>query len=199
MENPEEKAALNEVMQLLEVEPVDTTTSTSLVSVTNDDDIPAQREKLAVLVSTGKSKEAIGGQLTHDQVKRLSDKDVQKYSKRYEAYIGNKTTESLIDSFIMLYSKGVGMVVSIDDVKKLQEELNNDYAINQELSTLALRFGRFLALANTALITAKHIKFETPPTTLIKFGKDETPLIHPTRDSEDYPLEGFDEVDNNLV
>ena len=28
-------------------------------------------------------------------------------------------------------------MVSIDDVKKLQEELNNDYIINQELSTLA--------------------------------------------------------------
>ena len=79
-----------------------------------------------------KSKEAIGVQLTHDQVKRLSEKDVQKYSKMYEAYIGNKTTESLIDSFIMLYSKGVGMVVSIDDVKKFQEELNNDFIINHE-------------------------------------------------------------------
>ena len=128
---PEEEVAFNEVMQLLESQPVDT------VSVTNDDNIRAQREKLAVLVSTGKSKEAIGVQLTHDQVKRISDKDVQKYSKRYEAYIGNKTTESLIDSFIMLYSKGVGMVVLIDDVKALQEELNKDYIINQELSTLA--------------------------------------------------------------
>ena len=95
----EKEAALNEVMQMLEAEPVDTTSSNPLV----DDQIPAQREKLAVLVSTGKSKEAIGGQLTHDQVKRLSDKDVQKYSKRYEAYIGNKTTESLIDSAFMLY------------------------------------------------------------------------------------------------
>ena len=37
----EEEAALNEVMQLLESKPVDTTTSTSLVSVTNDDNIPA--------------------------------------------------------------------------------------------------------------------------------------------------------------
>ena len=145
-------------------------------------------------------------QLTHDQVKRLSDKDVQKYSKRYEAYIGNKTTESLIDSFIMLYSKGVGMVVSIDDVKALQEELNNDYIVNQELSSLAgglaLRFGRFLALANTALITAKHIKFEKndAPTTLIKFEKEtDIPITHPTRDSEGYSLEGFDEVDSNLV
>ena len=165
---PEEEAAFKEIMQVLEFQPEDTTTSTSLVLVTNDDNIPAQREKLAVLVSTGKSKEAIGVQLTHDQVKRLTDKDVQKYSKRYEAYIGNKTTKSLIDSFIMLYSKGVGMVVSIDDVKALQKELNQDFIINQELSTLAgglaLLFGRFLALANTALITAKHIKFETPLT-----------------------------------
>ena len=134
-------------------------------------------------------------QLTHDQVKRLSNKDVQKYSKRYEAYIGNKTTESLIDSAMMLYSMGIGMVVSIDDVKKLQEELNNDYIINQELSSLAgglaLRFGRFLALANTALITAKHVKFETPPT------PPSTPT--PTRDSEGYPLEGVDEDDSKLI
>ena len=98
------------------------------------------------------------------------------------------------------------MVVSIDEVKKLQEELNNDYIINQELSTLAgglaLRFSRFLALANTALITAKHIKFEKEtdtPTTLIKFEKDDAPLTHPSRDSEGYPLEAFDEVDSNLV
>ena len=138
-------------------------------------------------------------QLTHDQVKRLSDKDVQKYSKRYGAYISNKSTESLIDSFIMLHSKGIGMVVSIDDVKKLQEGLNNDYIINQELSSLAgglaLRFGRLLALANTALITARHIKFEKEH----KFEKDDAPLTHPSRDSEGYPLEGFDEVDSNLM
>ena len=93
---PEEEAALNEIMQTLEAEPVEATASTSsanpLVSVTNADNIPAQRKKLAILVSIGKSKEAIGVQLTHDQVKRLSDKDVQKYYKRYEAYIGNKTT-----------------------------------------------------------------------------------------------------------
>ena len=129
-------------------------------------------------------------QLTHDQVKCLSDKDVQKYSKRYEAYIGNKTTEALVDSFIMLYSKAVGKLVSTDDVKALQEELNKDYIITQELSTLAgglaLRFGRFLALANTALITAKHIVFEkgndynVPPNT--------PTLTPPTRDSDGYSL-----------
>ena len=194
MATPEEKAALDEVMQILEAQPVDTTSATSLVSLTNNDNIPAQREKLTILVSTGKSKEAIGVQLTHEQVKRLSDKDVQKYSKRYEAYIGNKTTDSMIDSALMLLTKGVGLIVSIDDVNELQKELKNDYIINQELSSLAggfaLRCGRWLALANAALITTKHIKFEKeteePPN---------TPTTHPTRDSEGYPLEGFDEVD----
>ena len=194
---PEEEAALNEVMQTLEAQPEDTTCSpNTLVSVTNDDNIPAQREKLAILVSTGKSKEVIGMQLTHDQVKRLTDKDVQKYSKRHEAYIGNKTTEVLIDSALMLLTKGNGMVVPIDDVKELQKELKNDYIINQELSTLAgglaLRFGRLLTLVNAALITTKHIKFE-------KENDYEAPSNTPTRDSGGYPLHGVDEVDSKLI
>ena len=181
----EEEATLNEVMQMLEAQPLETTSSAAVVPFTNNDQITAQREKLAVLVSTGKSKEAIGVQLTHEQVKRLSDKDVQKYFKRYEAYVGNKTTESLTDSAIMLFSKGAGVVVSIDDVKELQKELKNDYIINQELSSfaggLALRCGGWLALANAALITTKHINFEKEP------EHDLQPYVppptHPSRDS----------------
>ena len=160
----EEQAAFNEVMQLLEATP-DTAEPTGIVNIgfTPDaNDIPAKREKLAILVSTGKSEEAIGVQLTHEQVKPLSDKEVEKYNKRQEAYIGSKTTESLIDSFLLLASEGLGLVVKVDDVEKLQQELKNDYIINQELSSLAgglaLRCGRWLALANAALITTKHIK-----------------------------------------
>ena len=124
---------INEVMQMLEATP--DTGPANVVPLVKD--IPAKREKLAILVSTGKAKEAIGVQLTHEQVKRLSDKDVEKYNKRQEAYIGSKTTESLIDSFLMLVSKGLGMVVKIDDVEKLQQDLKNDYIINHELSSLA--------------------------------------------------------------
>ena len=47
-------------------------------------DIPVLCEQLAILVATGKAKEAIGMQLTHEQVKCLSDEDVEKYTKRYE-------------------------------------------------------------------------------------------------------------------
>ena len=201
---PKEEAAFNaEVMQLLEAQPEESTSATSLVLLTNDDQIPAQREKLAILVSTGKSKEAIGVQLTHDQVKRLSDKDVQKYSKRYEAYIGTKTTDSLIDSALMLLTKEVGLVVSIDDVNELQKELKNDYITNQEMSSLAgglaLRCGRWLALVNAALITTKHVKFEKETECNAPPAPPNTPTTHPSRDSEGYPLEGFDEVDSNLV
>ena len=108
----------------LEAEPApDSAGLASLVTPGND--IPAKREKLAVLVSTGKAKEVVGVELTHNQVKRLSDKEVEKYHKRQEAYIGSKTTESLIDSFLMLFSKGMGMVVKIDDIEKLQQDLHH--------------------------------------------------------------------------
>ena len=197
MAQAQDQEVLNEVMQMLEATP-DVGPASGLTSlVTPGNDISAKREKLAILVSTGKAKEAIGVQLTHAQVKCLSDKDVEKYSKRQEAYIGSKTTESLIDSFILLASKGLGLVVKVDDVEKLQQELKNDYIINQELSSLAgglaLRCGRWLALANAALITAKHIQLEKEPEQLDLM--DHTPVpTHPSRDSEGYPLAGFDVV-----
>ena len=200
MATAQDQEVLNEVMQLLKATP-DTAEPTGIVNLVTPaaNDIPAKREKLAILVSTGKSKEAIGVQLTHEQVKRLTDKDVEKYSKRQEAYIGSKTTESLIDSFLLLASKGLGLVVKVDDVEKLQQELKNDYIINQELSYLAggiaLRCGRLLALANAALITTKHIQLDKPEQPdLMDLNATPPPPTHPSRDSEGYPLEGFDEV-----
>ena len=65
--SPEEQQEIN---NLLEVEPA--------TNNNNGSDIPALREQLAVLVTTGKVKEAISVSLTHKQVKRLSDKDVEK-------------------------------------------------------------------------------------------------------------------------
>ncbi|KAL9987586.1 hypothetical protein ACROYT_G001922 [Oculina patagonica] len=149
---------LASVMELLGAEPESTESAMALIQ---GPDIPALREKLAILVSTGKAKEAIGVQLTHEQVKRLTDKEVEKYLKRYEAYVGSKTTDSLIDSFIFLVTKVVGMAVNIKNVNDYQKELKNDYIISKELSTLAgglaLKCGRFLAVANAALITTKHV------------------------------------------
>ena len=176
-------ATEQDILDFLEAEP--TPDSLGLASLAPGNDIPAKREKLAVLVSTGKAKETVGVNLTHDQVKRLSDKEVENYHKRQEAYIGSKTTESLIDSLLMLFSKGLGMVVKVDDIEKLQQDLKNDYIINHELSSLA----GGVALS-CALITTKHVQLETEP------GPDlnTEPATHPSRNKEGYPLEGIDEV-----
>ena len=179
------------VSEELEAEPAPD--SLGLTSLAQGNDIPAKREKLAILVSTGKAKKVVGVNLTHDQVKRLSDKEVEKFHKRQEAYIGSKTTESLIDAFLMLISKGLGMVVKVDDVEKLQQDLKNDYIINHQLSTLAggvaLSCGPWLSLANAALITTKHVQLEKKPEPDLKES-----TTHPSRDKEGYPLEGIDEV-----
>jgi len=46
-----------------------------------------------VLVDSGKAKEITGVDLTQDQIKRLSDKDVAKNFKRYETSFSIKTCE----------------------------------------------------------------------------------------------------------
>jgi len=146
---------LAEDMSLLKVEPANAPAAVS--------NIPALREQLAILVSTGKCKEAIGANLSQDQVKRLDDKDVIKYHTRYENYIGAKTTDSLIDNFLSLAIKAVGLVVKIDDADALKNELKGDFIISKEVSQyfggLALRYGSALALVNAAAITAKHVDF----------------------------------------
>ena len=111
----EENDPMAEVMGMVEAEPTSSTAPGS--------DIPALREHLAILVSTGKCKEAIGVNLTHDQVKRLDDKDVMKHYKRYETYFGGKTTETLIESILSFSVKALSTVVTIKDSNALQKEL----------------------------------------------------------------------------
>ena len=174
----ENDAVMAEIMNLLEAEPAS--------SPATGPDIPALREQLAILVSTGKCKEAIGVNLTHEQVRRLEDKDVMKHYKRYQTYVGAKTTETLIESILLFSTKALSLVVRLKDTEALQNELKNDYIITKELSNLsgklALRCGRLLAVANAFLITAKHVDFSA-----------EKPR-HPSRDADGYQLAGLDEV-----
>jgi len=111
-------------------------------------------------------------------VKRLDDKDLMKYHTRYENYIGAKTTDSLIDNFLSLAIKAVGLVVKIDDAGALKNELKGDFIISKEVSQyfggLALRYGSALALVNAAVITAKHVDFSEQNTEQIT---EQSPVI----------------------
>lgn len=66
------KDAVNNVRNILEVEPV------------------VHREQLAVFVASGISKEMVGVSLPQDQVKKLTEQDVEKYFKRYKASLSSK-------------------------------------------------------------------------------------------------------------
>ena len=155
-----------DVINLLEAEPSSEPAGSSIVpDFAPGPNIPALREQLAVLVSTGKSKEAIGVQLTHEQLRHLTDKEVEKYYKRYETFVGSKTTESMVDSLLTLLTRGLQMVVEIDDIDAMKKELKEDLIINKEMTDfvggLSLKYGKFLAPISAALIRAKHIDFNS--------------------------------------
>ena len=125
-----EENAIAEVMNLLEAEP-------AAALPAPGPDIPA----LAILVSSGRCKESIGTNLTHEQVRRLEDKDVMKYSKRYEAYVCAKTTEALRSGRLLAFATSVLIsakhvdfgadadVYPLDEVDNPQQIVNNPQQI----------------------------------------------------------------------
>ena len=122
------------------------------------------KEQLNVLVSSGKCKEMIGKDLTHEQVTQLSEADVKKFYKRYEVALASKTTDAVADSAIKLATKLLGLVLPIDDVQQLQKDISDDYVIAQELKItcgwLSLKCGKLMALASGVLHVAQHIDLQ---------------------------------------
>ena len=64
------------------------------------------------------------------------------------------------------------MAVNVKDIDAYQKQLGNDYIISKELfnlaGNLALKCGRFLALASAAMITTKHIDLNSKDKTKLK-------------------------------
>lgn len=79
---------------MLENEPSSLTPSV-FHSVVLHNDTPAYREQLSIPVLTSNCKEAVDVVLTHEDMKKLSEKNVEKYYKRWEGCAGAKTTQSL--------------------------------------------------------------------------------------------------------
>ena len=76
-----EQEAIKDVMGLLETKPSESD----------------HQEQLAILVASGNCKEMFGVQLTQEQIKRLSKKDVEKFFKRYEASLSSKTCDAIVE------------------------------------------------------------------------------------------------------
>ena len=111
----------------------------------------------------GTTKEYLGVDMSLGDVKKLSEKDVEKYFNRYQAVMGKKINGGLVDSSLQLVSKLISYLVPVDDIESLCNDLKNDDLVNRELSNivglLALKAGRLAALASGIFQVAKHIKF----------------------------------------
>ena len=131
--------------------------------INQSEDLEVKQESLAILAVLGTTKEYLGVDMSLGDVKKLSEKDVEKYFNRYQSVMGKKINGGLIDSSLQLISKIISYMVPVDDIESLCNDLKNDDLVNRELSNivglLALKAGRLAALASGLFQVAKHIKF----------------------------------------
>ena len=127
-----------------------------------NDDIEIKQESLAIIAVLGTTKEYLGVNMSLGDIKRLTEKDVEKYYNRYQAVLGKKINDGLVDSSLQLVSHTISYMVPVDDIDALCKDLKNDELVNRELTNLAgllaLKGGRLVALASGLFQVAKHIK-----------------------------------------
>jgi len=119
-------------------------------------------QTLNVIISSGRSKEFLGKVMTLKDLDAMDNDSIEAYYKIYELNYANKIGDSIITSLIAAYAKVVNKVLPIDDVDKLQEDLNNDYILTSELKNItgsvAATCGKLMSLFSLSFITLKHIK-----------------------------------------
>ena len=126
-------------------------------------DIEDKRESLAILASLGTAKDYLGVQMSLGDVKKLSQKDVEKYHYRYQSMLGKQVTGGMVENTIKLFSRLVSKVISIDNGDALSNDILQDELVKRELSTaagyLVLKGGRFVALASALFHVVNHLDF----------------------------------------
>ena len=119
-----------------------------------------KRQKLLNYVLTGNSKLYLGKAHTEDQIKKLSNEEVEKLFYNYEAKLSGQMVMLLRCSVINMYSMGACAVLGIRNQDALSEDLENDPFLNSALQRftceLYYRFGSFLAPLSIGLITSRH-------------------------------------------
>ena len=119
-------------------------------------------QTLNVIISTGQSKEYLGKTLSVKDLETMSSDQIEVFYRIYELTYANKIGENLVGTIINVYATVVNKVLPIDDVEKLQTDLNNDYILTTELKSLmgpvARTCGKLLSLFSLSFITLKHVK-----------------------------------------
>ena len=123
-----------------------------------------KRESLRSAISKGK---VLDGkkQWTHKRIEKASDETINKTYAEYKQLELNKTDEktgnALGKHFNKLYSTGIFQMVKIRDVKKLQQDIENDPIIKSQMANLGFLlvriFDNFLESVIVAANTANNL------------------------------------------
>ena len=119
-----------------------------------------KHQKLLECVLTGNSKLYLGKVYTEDQLKKLSEEEVEKLFNNYEAKLSGQMVKLLGCSIINMYSMGACAVLGISNQDALSEDLENDPFLNSTLQRftceLYYRFGSLLAPLIVGIIASRH-------------------------------------------
>ena len=120
-----------------------------------------KRLKLLECILTGNSKLYLGKVYTKDQLKKLSNEEVDKVFNNYEAKLSGQLVKSSLGcSIINMYSMGACAALGISNQDSLSGDLESDSFLNSALQKftweLYYRFGSFLAPLSVVLITSRH-------------------------------------------
>ena len=123
-----------------------------------------KRECLKSVISKGKAY-LLGSKWTQEKEDKASDETINKTYGEYKQCElnekGEKTGKALGKHVINLYSTGISQVVKIRDVKKLQQDIENDPIIKDQMANLGCllvcTFGNFLATVLVAAHTVNNL------------------------------------------
>ena len=123
--------------------------------------LDAKRQKLLECVLTGKnSKLYLKRVYTEDQMKKLSDEEVNKLFSNHKAKLSGQMTKSLGKSIINMHSMGACATLGISNQDSLCEDLKSDPFLSSALKRftceLYYRFSSFLAPVGVRLIMSRH-------------------------------------------
>ena len=137
---------------------------------TSDDDVKSKREELSIVACLGSTKEYLGMQMTLGDIHKLSDKDVEKYYKRYKMVSGKNVADGLIDPPLHLLVRLVNWCLSgyggIDDPDALVKDWKKNQLIKQWLSeasgSIVVHGGVIATLLIIAITALKHFRLREP-------------------------------------